>query len=81
MSDAVRNNKKKETTMPDHSIPSAADVTTMAKVTGVAVGPDEAARIAAWIGPGLQGFAPVAGTLPFDLEPAQFVVVQNGSRP
>jgi hypothetical protein len=65
--------------MPDHTSPSAEQVTTMAEVAGIAVGPDEAARIAASIGPGLRGFGPVAGTLPFDLEPAQFIVVQNGS--
>jgi hypothetical protein len=36
-----------------------------------------AARIANSIGPAFEGLAPIAGTLPFDLEPASFLVVQN----
>ena len=36
-----------------------------------------AARIANSIGPAFEGFAPVAGTLPFDLEPASFLLVQT----
>ena len=36
-----------------------------------------AERIANSIGPAFEGFAPVAGTLPFDLEPASFLLVQN----
>ena len=35
-----------------------------------------AARIANSIGPAFEGFAAVAGTLPFDLEPASFLLVQ-----
>ena len=38
---------------------------------------DVATRIANSIGPAFEGFAPVAGTLPFDLEPASFLLVQN----
>ena len=37
---------------------------------------DVAARIANSIGPAFEGLAPVAGTLPFDLEPASFLLVQ-----
>ena len=37
---------------------------------------DVATRIANSIGPAFEGFAPVAGTLPFDLEPASFLLVQ-----
>jgi hypothetical protein len=49
----------------------------MADASGVPVADDVAARIANSIGPAFDGFAAVAGTLPFDLEPASFVVVQN----
>jgi hypothetical protein len=38
---------------------------------------DVAARIAHSIGPAYEGFASVAGTLPFDLEPANFRLVQT----
>ena len=48
----------------------------MADVAGVPVSADVATRIANSIGPAFEGFAPVAGTLPFDLEPASFLLVQ-----
>lgn len=48
----------------------------MADVAGVPVSSEVATRIANSIGPAFEGFAAVAGTLPFDLEPATFVVVQ-----
>ena len=48
----------------------------MADVAGVPVSADVAARIANSVGPMFEGFAAVAGTLPFDLEPATFVAVQ-----
>lgn len=48
----------------------------MADVAGVPVDADVAARMAHAIGPAFEGFAPVAGTLPFDLEPASFLLVQ-----
>jgi hypothetical protein len=41
------------------------------------VSADVASRISNSIGPAFEGFAPVSGTLPFDLEPATFVVVQT----
>ena len=49
----------------------------MTEVAGVPVDNDVATRIANSIGPAFEGFAPVAGTLPFDLEPATFLLVQN----
>lgn len=49
----------------------------MADVAGVPVSAEVATRIANSIGPAFEGFAAVAGTLPFDLEPATFVVVQT----
>jgi hypothetical protein len=48
----------------------------MAASAGVPVTDEVAARIANSIGPAFDGFAPIAGTLPFDLEAATFVVVQ-----
>lgn len=50
----------------------------MAEVAGVPVSDEVAARIANSIGPAFDGFAPVAGALPFDLEPASFLVAQTG---
>jgi hypothetical protein len=49
----------------------------MAEAAGLPVDKDVATRIANSIGPAFEGFAPVAGTLPFDLEPASFVVAQT----
>jgi len=56
--------------------PTAKQIKAMADVTGVPVDADVAGRIAHSIGPAFEGFAPVAGTLPFDLEPASFLLVQ-----
>jgi hypothetical protein len=49
----------------------------MADAAGVPVADDVAARIANSIGPAFEGLAPISGTLPFDLEPATFRVVQK----
>ena len=57
--------------------PAAKEIRGMADVAGVPVDAEIAARIANSIGPAFDGFAAVAGTLPFDLEPATFVVVQT----
>jgi hypothetical protein len=57
--------------------PTPSQVKAMADAAGVPVADEVAARIANSIGPAFEGFAPVAGTLPFDLEPASFLVVQN----
>jgi hypothetical protein len=56
--------------------PTAKEIKAIADVGGVPVGTEVAARIANSIGPAFEGFAPVAGTLPFDLEPASFLLVQ-----
>jgi hypothetical protein len=56
--------------------PSPKEIKAMADVAGLPVSTDVAARIAGSIGPAFEGFAAVAGTLPFDLEPAGFLVVQ-----
>ena len=58
--------------------PTAKEIKAMADVAGVPVDADVAARIANSIGPAFDGFAAIAGTLPFDLEPSTFVVVQTG---
>jgi hypothetical protein len=56
--------------------PTAKEISALANVAGLPVSADVAARIANSIGPAFEGFAPVAGTLPFDLEPASFLLVQ-----
>ena len=57
--------------------PSPKEVKAMADVAGVPATSEVAERIANSIGPAFEGFAPVAGTLPFDLEPASFLLVQT----
>jgi hypothetical protein len=59
--------------------PSPKEIKAMADVAGVPVSAEVATRIADSIGPAFEGFAPVAGTLPFDLEPASFVLAQVAS--
>jgi hypothetical protein len=56
--------------------PTKKEIGAMADVAGLSVSADVAARIANSIGPAFDGFAPVAGTLPFDLEPASFLLMQ-----
>ena len=57
--------------------PTADAIQALARVAGMALTGDVAARIANSIGPAFDSFAPLAGTLPFDLEPATFLVVQT----
>ena len=57
--------------------PTAKEIKGTASVAGVPVDDETAARIVNSIGPAFDGFAPVAGTLPFDLEPASFDLVQS----
>jgi hypothetical protein len=61
--------------------PTAKQIRAIAAVGGVPVSPEVAERIANSIGPAFEGFAHVAGTLPFDLEPATFVLVQGAENP
>jgi hypothetical protein len=56
--------------------PTPKEIKAMADVAGVPVDAEVATRIANSIGPAFDGFAAVAGTLPFDLEPATFAAVQ-----
>jgi hypothetical protein len=60
--------------------PTAKEIKAIADIAGVAVSNEVAERIANSIGPAFEGFAAVAGTLPFDLEPATFVLVQRAAR-
>jgi hypothetical protein len=57
--------------------PTPRQIKAMADAAGVPVADEVAARVANSIGPAFEGFAPIAGTLPFDLEPASFSAVQN----
>jgi hypothetical protein len=57
--------------------PSSKQINAMADVAGLPVSAEVAARIANSIGPAFEGFATIAGTLPFDLEPASFLLVQS----
>jgi hypothetical protein len=57
--------------------PSAKQIKAVIDVGGLSVSDDVATRIANAIGPAYEGFAAVAGTLPMDIEPATFLVVQN----
>jgi hypothetical protein len=59
--------------------PTDKQVKAMADAAGVPVSTEVAARIANSIGPAFEGFAAVAGTLPFDLEPASFQLVQGAN--
>jgi hypothetical protein len=58
------------------SKPSPKEIKAMADVAGVPVDAATAERVANSIGPAFEGFAPIAGTLPFDIEPASFLLVQ-----
>jgi hypothetical protein len=58
------------------SRPSPKEIKAMADVAGVPVDAATAERVANSIGPAFEGFAAIAGTLPFDLEPASFLLVQ-----
>jgi hypothetical protein len=57
--------------------PDPKQVKVMTDVAGVPQDAEVSARISHSIGPAFDGFAPVAGTLPMDLEPATFLLVQN----
>jgi len=57
--------------------PGPKEVMAITSTAGVPVNAEVASRIANSIGPAFDGFAPVAGTLPFDLEPASYLLVQN----
>jgi hypothetical protein len=57
--------------------PTDQDILALANAAGVPVDKDTAGRISSSVEPALDSFAAIAGTLPFDLEPSTYVVVQN----
>ena len=57
--------------------PTEREIGAVASSAGVPIEKEIAARIANSIGPAFDGFAAIAGTLPFDLEPSTFVLVQT----
>jgi hypothetical protein len=57
--------------------PTPNHIKTIAELGGLAIADDVAARIAHAVGPAYEGFKAIAGTLPMDIEPATFLVVQN----
>jgi hypothetical protein len=61
----------------NNSKPTPQQIEAQAAVAGLPVTPDVAARIANSIGPAFENLAAVAGTLPFDLEPATFTRVSE----
>jgi len=57
--------------------PTDKEISAVAGAAGIPVDAEVAARIANSIGPAFDSFAAIAGTLPFDLEPSTFVLVQT----
>jgi hypothetical protein len=57
--------------------PTEREISAVASAAGVPLDMQVAARVANSIGPAFDGFAAIAGTLPFDLEPSTFVLVQT----
>ncbi|TFV39650.1 hypothetical protein [Bradyrhizobium niftali] len=57
--------------------PTPKEIRPMAQIAGVAVDDEIATRISNSIGPAFEGFAVIAGTLPFDLEPSSYVLAQT----
>jgi hypothetical protein len=57
--------------------PTTKEIKATAQVAGIPVDDEVATRISNSIGPAFEGFAAIAGTLPFDLEPALYVLAQT----
>ena len=57
--------------------PTPKEIKPIAQVAGVPVDDEIATRISNSIGPAFEGFAAIAGTLPFDLEPSSYVLAQT----
>ena len=60
----------------DMTRPTAKAMKMVTDVAGLPVEMEVAERIANSIGPAFEGFAAISGTLPFDLEPASFLLAQ-----
>ena len=59
--------------------PGPKEVKVVAHVADLPADDETATRIANSIGPAFDGFAAIAGTLPFDLEPASFLLAQTAT--
>ena len=59
------------------SKPSPKEIKAIADVAGIPVDAEVAERVSSSIGPAFEGFAAIAGTLPFDLEPASYLLMQT----
>ena len=57
--------------------PTIKEIRATAQVAGIPIDDEIATRISNSIGPAFEGFAAIAGTLPFDLEPASHVLAQT----
>ncbi|MCS3933734.1 hypothetical protein M2175_008765 [Bradyrhizobium elkanii] len=57
--------------------PTPKEIKPIAQIAGVPVDDEIATRISNSIGPAFEGFAAIAGTLPFDLEPALYPIAQT----
>ena len=57
--------------------PSAKEIKAITEVAGVPTEAEVSERIANSIGPAFEGFAAISGTLPFDLEPASFLLAEG----
>jgi hypothetical protein len=57
--------------------PTPKEIKPIAQIAGVPVDDEIATRISNSIGPAFEGFAAIAGTLPFDLEPALYPITQT----
>jgi hypothetical protein len=57
--------------------PNAKEIKAVGDVAGISMDANVAERIAGSIGPAFEGFAAISGTLPFDLEPASFLLAQT----
>ncbi|SEO26230.1 hypothetical protein [Bradyrhizobium sp. OK095] len=57
--------------------PTPKEIKPIAQIAGVPVDDEIATRISNSIGPAFEGFEAIAGTLPFDLEPALYPLAQT----
>ena len=57
--------------------PTIKEIRATAQVAGIPIDDEIATRISNSLGPAFEGFAAIAGTLPFDLEPASHVLAQT----
>ena len=57
--------------------PTTKEIKATTQVAGIPVDDEIATRISNSIGPAFEGFAAIAGTLPFEIEPALYVLAQT----